>query len=71
MSEPTVPPELVVQELCSDAIGRALWERAHYRVLSQLQADRITQLQNQLAADRPPEPPPEQASTGMHTYTPE
>jgi len=51
MSEPLpVPPELVVQELCSDPIGRALWERAHYRVLSQVQADRITQLETQ----RPP-----------------
>ncbi len=45
----TVPPELVVAELCSDPIGRALWERAHYRVLSQLQADRITQLEQKTA----------------------
>lgn len=43
----TVPPERVVQELCADPLGRALWERAQYRVLSEVLAERIDELQRQ------------------------
>lgn len=51
----TVPPEQVVQELCSDPLGRALWERAQFRVLAVVQAERIERLEKQ----KPPatEPP--------------
>lgn len=50
-----VPPEQVVQELCGDPMGRALWERAHFVVLARVQAERIAELERQQNA--PTEPP--------------
>lgn len=54
----TVPPERVVQELCADPLGRALWERAQYRVLSEVLAERVDELQQQRSTSlaRPADP---------------
>lgn len=61
-----VPPEKVVAELCADPMGRALWERAHFAVLSQVQAERIAELEKAAAPTEPPsqgwEVPPDGSS---------
>ena len=50
-----VPPERVVAELTADPMGRALWERAHFAVLSQVQAERIAELEKGTAPTAPPD----------------
>lgn len=49
-----VPPELAIQELCSSDLGRALWERAQWRVAADVlqrqnlaQQARIDELEQQ------------------------
>lgn len=56
MAEPlTVTTEKVIEELCSEPLGRALWERAQWKVVAHAQAERIAELENQTTA--PTEPP--------------
>lgn len=48
MSElPTVPPERVVQILCRDQLGAALWRAAANEALVEVLAERIEQLEKQ------------------------
>jgi hypothetical protein len=42
-----VDPALVIRELCSSDLGRALWERAQWRVAADVLQQRVVQLENQ------------------------
>lgn len=48
-----VDPALVIRELCSTDLGRALWERAQWRVAADVLQQRVVQLENQ----QKPQPP--------------
>jgi hypothetical protein len=55
MAEPlTVTTEKVIEELCSEPLGRALWERAQWKVVAHAQAERIAELENRTAPIEPP-----------------
>lgn len=45
-----VDPALVIQELCSDPMGRALWERAQWRVAADMLQRRVAELERQRPA---------------------
>lgn len=50
-----VDPALVIQELCADPMGRALWERAQWRVAADMLQRRVAELERQRpAAATPP-----------------
>jgi hypothetical protein len=44
-----VDPALVIRELCSSDLGRALWERAQWRVAADALQLRVMQLESQRA----------------------
>lgn len=44
---PSVPPERVVQILCQDPLGAALWRAAAAEAMAELLAQRIEQLEQQ------------------------
>lgn len=52
--EVRLPPERVVAELCSEPLGKALWERAQYLVLSTIQSERLAQMENRSAPTESP-----------------
>lgn len=44
---PSVPAERVVQILCQDPLGAALWRAAHAEAVADVLADRVNQLEQQ------------------------
>jgi hypothetical protein len=44
-----VDPTLVIQELCSTELGRALWGQAQWRVAADMLQRRVMQLEGQQA----------------------
>jgi hypothetical protein len=60
-----IPPEAVIRELCSSDLGRALWERAEWRIAADVlqrqnvaQQARIDELEQQKSpAATPPSAP--------------
>jgi hypothetical protein len=42
-----VDPTLVIQELCSTELGRALWGQAQWRVAADVLQQRVIQLESQ------------------------
>lgn len=46
----SVDPAAVIQELCTDPMGRALWERAQWRVAADILQRRVVELEGQRPA---------------------
>jgi hypothetical protein len=62
MPEPApliVPPEDVIKELVTDPLGRALWERAQWRVAADMLQRRVVELEaEQVGGPAPMGPTP-------------
>lgn len=59
-----VDPSAVIHELCADPLGRALWERAQWRVAADVLQGRVVELEQQKApAVQKPAVPPAAGST--------
>lgn len=47
---PPVPSERVLQVLCADPLGKALWQAAYHQVLAEVLAERVEQLEQRREA---------------------
>lgn len=56
-----VDPALVIQELCTTDLGRALWERAQWRVAADVLQRRVVEMEQQRS---PAATPPGQGAGG-------